>query len=125
MPPAVLIDRSVRGGNSSGGPVSLDRVLCQNGHLTHFPEGASMKLSFLDVHLSQVVRGVAATASEGVLVYHVFVSPEALLELGATEDTATWVPAFHRNETLVAAHVKAMRRAAPDAPAIIESLTVG
>ena len=84
-----------------------------------------MKLSFLDVHLSQVVRGVAATASEGVLVYHVFVSPEALLELGATDDTATWVPAFRRNESLIAAHVKAMRRGAPDAPAIIETLAAG
>jgi len=84
-----------------------------------------MKLSFLDVHLSQVVRGVAATASEGVLVYHVFVAPEALLELGASEDVATWLPAFHRNESLIAAHVKAMQRAAPDAPAIIESLAAG
>jgi len=84
-----------------------------------------MKLSFLDVHLSQVVRGVAATASEGVLVYHVFISPEALLELGATQDTETWLPAFHRNESLIAAHVKGMQRAAPDAPAVIESLTVG
>jgi len=83
-----------------------------------------MKLSFLDVHLSQVVRGVAATASEGVLVFHVFVSPEALRELGASEDTATWVPAFHRSEALIAAHVKAMERTAPDAPAIIESLAV-
>jgi len=83
-----------------------------------------MKLSFLDVHLSQVVRGVAATASEGVLVFHVFVSPEALIELGATEDADTWLPTFHRNESLIAAHVKAMRRTAPDAPAIIESLAV-
>ena len=83
-----------------------------------------MKLSFLDVHLSQVVRGIAATASEGALVYHVFISPEALLELGASEDSTTWLPAFHRNEALIAAHVKGMRRAAPDTPAIIESLTV-
>jgi hypothetical protein len=93
--------------------------------LTHIEEGVSMKLSFLDVHLSQVVRGVAATASEGVLVYHVFVSPEALLELGATADDATWLPAFHRNESLIAAHVKAMPRRAADAPAIIESLAAG
>ncbi|HEY9029218.1 MAG TPA: hypothetical protein VIP05_33340 [Burkholderiaceae bacterium] len=84
-----------------------------------------MKVSFLDVHLSQVVLGVAATASEGVQVYHVFVSPEALRELGATEDTATWLPAFHRNESLIAAHVKTLRRAAPDTPAIIESLATG
>ena len=54
-----------------------------------------------------------------------FVSPEALLELGASEDTATWLPAFHRNESLIAAHVKGMQRLAPDAPAIIESLTAG
>lgn len=84
-----------------------------------------MKVSFLDVHLSQVVRGIAATASEGVLVYHVFVSPEALLEPGATDDDATWLAAFHRNESLIAAHVKAMHRVKPDAPAIIESLVVG
>ncbi|MFL6627640.1 MAG: hypothetical protein ACJ8IK_05975 [Burkholderiaceae bacterium] len=84
-----------------------------------------MKLSFLDVHLSQVVQGVAATASEGVLVYHVFVSADALLELGATDDVRTWLPAFHRNESLIAARVKAMQRAAPDAPAVIESLAAG
>jgi len=84
-----------------------------------------MKVSFLDVHLSQVVLGVAATASEGVLVYHVFVSPEALRELGATEDRTTWLPAFHRNEALIAAHVKSLQRATPDAPAIIESLSTG
>ena len=84
-----------------------------------------MKLSFLDVHLSQVVRGVAATASEGVVVFHVFVAPEALLELGATDDVATWLPAFHRHESLIAAHVRSMPRAAPDAPAIIVSLAAG
>ena len=84
-----------------------------------------MKLTFLDVHLSQVVRGVAATASEGAIVFHVFVSPEALLELGATDDDATWLAAFHRNESLIAAHVKAMRRADPGAAAVIESLAAG
>jgi hypothetical protein len=90
-----------------------------------FSEDASMKLSFLDVHLSQVVLGVAATASEGVLVYHVFVSADALLELGATDDARTWLPAFHRNESLIAARVKAMQRPAPDAPAVIESIAAG
>jgi len=84
-----------------------------------------MKLSFLDVHVSHAVQGVAATASEGVLVYHVFVAADALRELGATDDAATWLAAFHRNESLIAAHVKAMPGRAPDGPAIIASLNAG
>ncbi|HEY9010139.1 MAG TPA: hypothetical protein VIN06_03900 [Devosia sp.] len=81
-----------------------------------------MKLSFLDVHVSQAVRGVAATVSEGVFVYLLFISPEALHDLGASDDVDTWLPTFHCKESLIAEQIRRMQRPAPDAPAILDSI---
>lgn len=81
-----------------------------------------MKPSFRDVHLSAALQGVSATASEGVCVYRVFVAAEALLELGATKDSTTWVPAFYEHEARIAARATAVRRNAPEGTAIIEAI---
>jgi len=84
-----------------------------------------MEICFRDARLSDVVQGVTAVVSEGVLVYRVFVTAEALVELGASEDPRTWLPAFHRHAVRIAERVAERPRKTADGTAIIETFGPG
>jgi hypothetical protein len=93
--------------------------------MAHLSDSPLTRILFRNVHLADAIEGVTALASEGVLLYRVFVSADALREVGATADPRSWVPTFHQNESVIAAWVAARPRQAPDATAIIETLTLG
>lgn len=81
--------------------------------------------SFHDVHLSDAIQGVVATVREGVFTYKLFVSVEALRELGATEDTTSWVPTFLAHQSEVAIAASAEHRKKPNAAAFIATFAPG
>lgn len=85
----------------------------------------SAQPSFHDVHLSDAIQGVAATVREGVFTYKLFVSVEALRELGATEDSISWVPTFLAHESEVAVAASAAHRKKPNAAAFIATFVPG
>lgn len=79
-------------------------------------------VSFHDVRASDAIQGLAATARHGTLTYRVYIAAEALRELGAEVDEASWLAAFHGHEQAIGNCASALHRRKPNAAVFIASL---
>ncbi len=80
----------------------------------------SAKVEIVDAHLSAILQGVSATAHDGGLTFSIFVSGDALAELGASRDT--WLEAFAANEQRIAELASIQRRRTKASSVFITSL---
>ena len=80
------------------------------------------RLTIVDVAPQSGLLGLAGTMVDGEVSYRVFVSLEALRELGASVDPASWLQTLRANEELISASASDFHRRTPLGPALVTRL---
>ncbi len=80
------------------------------------------RLSIVNVATQSGLLGLSGTIVDGEVSYRVFVSLEALRELGAGDDIASWLQTLHANEGLISAKASEFHCRTPLGPALVTKL---